>query len=589
MANTYNTRIRYRKDTDANWTSANPVLLKNERIIVETEVSGNTVLRTKTGDGVKTYTVLPFDDEWLKTSADDALGIAASAREIASAAGEQASEAAQRLNLAAASVQEQISQLSSADSTLQQNINAVDTKVGKLENVVKGKLTETITFSNKIDSSGMSLPDEVLPTAKINRVGGITEATCTTNSNGMRTWTDTPADIMKIISRGRNLGLVVRNFRQTPGFIYAKQADPTSSSTSNCKIEATLTENGSLHLYLHGVEFTPLEGTKITIELSIYDIPVLYADMEKAFIDAPAVINNDSNSCKVIADAKNYVYIYDPITNNTDFTINSCYAKVADSKRNYIGNITSHGFIGNLDRYPYSGTRWDIYSWICELTCNTTYGTLDITVPMGVFRFDPTSIMSSAQAATFDPKTDYGTYSLLSDYYRPYECSILELPRDDAHPLHGFNKNYANWLTFNDTGVVTYTDNYKKYICDATKYSYNHFDDATVEIPVSEAGWAGMTPMPFITWEHTYPTGMTLHSDLSESDMTSSLQANQELFASRTKSIANGESVSQTKVVSDFSPYITIYGGGTIQFLDSKSNPVAGILDITYQKKITDI
>lgn len=582
MANTYNTRIRYRKDTDANWTSANPVLLKNERIIVETEISGSTVLRTKTGDGVKAYAALPFDDEWLKTSADTALGMAGSAREIASAAGEQASEAAQRVDLATASIQEQMSQL-------QQNINAVDTKVGKLENAVKGKLTETITFSNKISSSGMSLPGEVLPTAKINRVGGITKGTSKTNSDGTRTWTDTPADIMQIISRGRNLGLVVHNPTQTPAYISAKQTDPNSSSASNCTIEATITENGSLHLYLHGVESQSDVGTKITIELSIYGAAVRYAELVGAFIDAPAVINNDSNSCNVIADAKNYVYIYNPITNNTDFTVNSCYAKVADSKKNYIGNITSSGFIGNLDKYPYSGTQWKIFSWICELTCNKSYGTLDITVPMGVFKFDPTSIMSSAQAATFDPKTDYGTYSLPSDYYRPYECSILDLPRDDAHPLHGFNKNYANWLTFSDTGVVTYTDNYKKYVCDATKYSFNNFDDATVTIPVNEAGWAGMTPMPFITWDHTYPTGMTLHSDLSESDMTSSLQANQGMFASRTKSVANGENVTRTVVSSEFSPYITVYGGGTLQFLDSKGNLIDGIIDITYQKKITDI
>lgn len=50
-------RIRHKKDTSANWTSKNPVLLDGELILVTTD-SGET--RFKIGDGVKTYTQLPF-------------------------------------------------------------------------------------------------------------------------------------------------------------------------------------------------------------------------------------------------------------------------------------------------------------------------------------------------------------------------------------------------------------------------------------------------------------------------------------------------------------------------------------------------
>ena len=54
------TRIKWCRDTSANWTSNNPVLLDGEIIVVDTG-SGET--RFKIGDGVKTYTQLPFEDE----------------------------------------------------------------------------------------------------------------------------------------------------------------------------------------------------------------------------------------------------------------------------------------------------------------------------------------------------------------------------------------------------------------------------------------------------------------------------------------------------------------------------------------------
>ena len=59
----FKTRIKQRRDTSANWESKNPVLLNGEVIIVDT-ANGET--RTKTGDGTKTYTQLPFDDEGSK-------------------------------------------------------------------------------------------------------------------------------------------------------------------------------------------------------------------------------------------------------------------------------------------------------------------------------------------------------------------------------------------------------------------------------------------------------------------------------------------------------------------------------------------
>lgn len=56
----FDARIQLKRDTSANWTNNNPVILNGEIIIVDT-ADGKT--RTKTGNGIKTYTQLPFDDE----------------------------------------------------------------------------------------------------------------------------------------------------------------------------------------------------------------------------------------------------------------------------------------------------------------------------------------------------------------------------------------------------------------------------------------------------------------------------------------------------------------------------------------------
>lgn len=63
-----NTRIRQKRDTAANWTSNNPVLLNGELIVVETSTGA---IRLKVGDGVKTFNQLPFLDETLRALITD--------------------------------------------------------------------------------------------------------------------------------------------------------------------------------------------------------------------------------------------------------------------------------------------------------------------------------------------------------------------------------------------------------------------------------------------------------------------------------------------------------------------------------------
>lgn len=58
----FNSRIQWKKDTSANWTQNNPVLLNGEIAIVVTN-AGQT--RFKVGDGTSSYTALPFQDEYV--------------------------------------------------------------------------------------------------------------------------------------------------------------------------------------------------------------------------------------------------------------------------------------------------------------------------------------------------------------------------------------------------------------------------------------------------------------------------------------------------------------------------------------------
>lgn len=66
--NTIDTRVKWKRDTSANWTSNNPVLLNGEVIIVDTN-AGET--RFKVGNGTSTYTQLPFQDEYLQNAITD--------------------------------------------------------------------------------------------------------------------------------------------------------------------------------------------------------------------------------------------------------------------------------------------------------------------------------------------------------------------------------------------------------------------------------------------------------------------------------------------------------------------------------------
>lgn len=63
MTKTLGVRIKHKIDSEANWTSKNPVLLKGELVFSITTEG----VKQKIGDGTTRYASLPFTDELLRT------------------------------------------------------------------------------------------------------------------------------------------------------------------------------------------------------------------------------------------------------------------------------------------------------------------------------------------------------------------------------------------------------------------------------------------------------------------------------------------------------------------------------------------
>lgn len=56
----FKARIKHKRDTDVNWTQANPIILNGEIILVDTD---DNQVRIKIGDGNSRYSQLSFADE----------------------------------------------------------------------------------------------------------------------------------------------------------------------------------------------------------------------------------------------------------------------------------------------------------------------------------------------------------------------------------------------------------------------------------------------------------------------------------------------------------------------------------------------
>ena len=491
----------------------------------------------------------------------------------------------------------------SKNELINSEIKRQSNRLSNLESAVTGKITETVTFADKVEAKGRTLPAAVLPYARLNRIGGITKATSVT-AGGVRTWTDTPSDIKYIRTRGYNQGGVIKDVTTNPFHVKLekKYSDDTEYYDYSYATECTLTEDGKLHILAHEYLLNLQKGDKIRI--TIKSSTVDGATFVGGSLEKVPVTTNTSGSVYVFENAKDYLYVYPPTQNADYFSINNAAARIYGDNNTYVGDISYRGYSAGkpwTPKNPNETYNWRIAEYYYEATVKESQYSvgIDWTIPLGVFGYDPTENMTAEEKQAFNPQTDYNKYSLPADYYRPYEESITALPDTDK-PLHGFSKNYSNWLTFGDDGTVDYTDNYVKYVCDITKYEEEYegsgryfFDDATVTVPLGEAGWDGMTATNEIEWSHYRPDYMYLHGgsypDYKDvAAMQTYLSENVGLFAARTKMNSNGETITTEKVSDGYSPYIPVYGKGIIQLLDSNKKPTDGILDITYQTKIAE-
>lgn len=473
-----------------------------------------------------------------------------------------------------------------------------ENRLSNLESAITGKITETVTFADKIEAKGRTLPAAVLPYARLNRIGGITKATSVT-ANGVKTWTDTPSDIKYIRTRGRNQGGVIKDVTTNP--FHVKLETKGSAGTKyydySYATECTLTEDGKLRIYVSEYYLNLQKGDKIriTIDSSTVD----GATFVGGSLEKVPVTTNTSGSVYVFENAKDYLYVYPPTQNVDNYLINNAAARIYGDTA-YVGDISYIGYNAGKEwtaKNPNETYNWRVKEYYYEATVKEDNAShLDWTIPLGVFGYDPTENMTAEEKQAFNPQTDFKKYRLPADCYRPYEESITALPDTDK-PLHGFDKNHSNWLTFGDDGTVDYTDNYVKYVCNILKYesfygSTNeyYFSDATVTVPLSDAGWAGMTATNKIFWDHWHPdnTDLRVTDGTSVEEMTTYLSENKGMFAARTKMNSNGETITTEKAAEGYSPYIPVYEKGIIQLLDSNKNPTDGILDITYQTKIAE-
>ncbi len=483
-------------------------------------------------------------------------------------------------------------------------VSQIENRLSNLESAITGKITETKTFADKIEQKGVALPSSVLPYARLNRIGGITKATSVTENN-VSTWTDTPSDIKYIRTRGYNQGGVIKDVTTNPFHVKLEVKNPSDTGYSDCSsyTECTLTEDGKLHIFASNYYIYYPKNTKIriTIKKSTVDgATFVGGDLEKV-----PVTTNTSGSIYVFENVSDYLYVYTPTQNVNNYSIENAAARIYGTYPStggsaYVGDISNRGYNAGKEWTPKNPNEiedWKIAEYYYNATVKEDYETdIDWIIPLGVFKYDPTENMTSEAKQAFNPQTDYNKYSLPTDYYKPYEQSITALPDTDK-PLHGFNKTYSNWLTFNDDESVDYTDNYVKYVCNILKYEsfYGstdeyYFSNATVTVPLNDVGWAGMTATNKISWDHWYPdkTDLRVTDGTSVEEMATYLSENKGLFASRTKMNTNYETITTEKVSDGYSPYIPVYEKGIIQFLDSNKKPTDGILDITYQTKVAE-
>lgn len=497
-----------------------------------------------------------------------------------------------------------VQSLSQDVATVKQSVEALnwesqaqDKRISNLETTVTGTLVQTITKTSQLTAAGLKLPKSVLSYAKLNKIGGITTATSVT-ANGVTTWTDTPSDIKYIKSRTANQGAVITDVTGTDGMfrIGVEYISPRWGVTSwqdiSEDVGCSLLDDGQIRMIIHPYVYTPTTGDKIRIRIS--NTTVKGATLTQTNIRPVKITTNASGNTYIMQNPSDYLYTALPVDKDGTFSITSGGLRMYSESHRFVGDIGFRGYHADkpwASVDPNTLTNWRTADYYYEATAKQDFGLgVTWTIPLGVFNYDPAEDMTAEEKKAFNPQTDYNKYYLPANYYTPYKEEIIPLPEINK-PLHGFNTDYSNWLTFNDNGDVTYTDNYYKYYCNADKYSYigdyGAFTDATINYELTE-GFAGFAPSPVVWWGQLYPPEVILQSESSVAQMRAFLKTNFGYFASRTKSIVGGETITTEKVAEKYFPFIPVYDRGALFLLDTNKEPVQGIISITYQAKLSE-
>ena len=113
----------------------------------------------------------------------------------------------------------------------------------------------------------------------------------------------------------------------------------------------------------------------------------------------------------------------------------------------------------------------------------------------------------------------------------------------------------------------------------------NAFIDSVVEVPITNPWFASLPSVSGIDYYQARPDYEFVCSTLTPSEMTALLAKNVGAFVSRT---LDPDEITVTEIAEDFDPIIPLYEKGAVQFIDSDGEPTDGILDITYQTKVTE-
>lgn len=448
--------------------------------------------------------------------------------------------------------------------------DALDRRVTTLEAAVSGGVTETGEVCEAVGERGLAMPRGVLPYAKLERVGGITTAVGTTGEDGVTEWTDAPSDIKSVEIRGANLGFrlkeSVKEFEQD-GCNFAPTGDGGLKIWCDDYYQDIDKKINSVDA--SKFEQDPLEPFKVKLSGTKY-LPADSADDLRCL--SPIVYNEDGEVTSEISVTSFGYRIYGDL--------------------GFVGDVTPSGFVAStvytkVD--PNENPNWrvrDMYIYFGGKNLTVNAYNYSVVVPLGVFRSE-----SALSAEDFKP-------------YR--EPKVLELPTlPEGKDWHGFDRDFSNFMSFDEDGAASYTDNYLKTEIEESDFvgysgydyssGYGCFKETIARVDTARS-WLRDIGSGKIIWVDfrpdwsaaTYNNGAyyayLTEAELAEvkAELAEYIAANRGLFASRTLPPSE---VSETELGLSIDPYIEVEAGGSVRLLGSDGEPVRGVIGLTYQTK----